>query len=225
MPPVEPPPSRPLPEGFLPPNCTFSEQDWPVLARQWFPVSRADEVPAKPRQVILLNLRLAIYRMPDGIRIGRDMCPHRGLPLSTGRIEDDELVCAYHGLRYGSDGQCRKAPEKLALKTVECFRITMFPAVERHGLVWTCLIPQGEPGIPDIHSTIEASDPERPASPIKLQYEDWMGSAKLELSGGEITIDPEHHQSLQDLALNEYQRLFSEMGLITTAPALQPSRA
>ena len=47
MPPVEPPPSRPLPEGFLPPNCTFSEQDWPILARQWFPVSRVDEVAAK----------------------------------------------------------------------------------------------------------------------------------------------------------------------------------
>lgn len=58
------------------------------------------------------------------------MCPHRGLPLSTGRIEDDELVCAYHGLRFGSDGQCRKIPEKLALQALECFRITVFPAAE-----------------------------------------------------------------------------------------------
>ncbi|MGJ7583704.1 hypothetical protein ACSFA3_26465, partial [Variovorax sp. RHLX14] len=80
-------------------------------------------------------------------------------------------------------------------------------------------------GISDIQSTIEASYVERPASPIKLQYEDWMGVAKFEFSNGEITIDPEHHQSLQDLTLNEYQRLFGEMGLITTAPALQPSRA
>jgi hypothetical protein len=101
----------------------------------------------------------------------------------------------------------------------------MFPAIERHGLVWTCLIPRGEPGIPDIHSTIEASSLEHPASPIKLQYEDWMGVAKFEFSNDEITIDLQHHQSLQHLALNEYQRLFGEMGLITTAPASQPSRA
>jgi hypothetical protein len=51
-----------------------------------------------------------------------------------------------------------------------------------------------------------------------------MGVVKFEFSNDEITIDPQHHHSLQDLALNEYQRLFSEMGLITTAPALLPSR-
>jgi phenylpropionate dioxygenase-like ring-hydroxylating dioxygenase large terminal subunit len=209
--PIEPIPSRPLPEGFLPPNCAFSEQDWPVLARHWFPVSRVDKVLAKPRQVTLLNLRLVLYRMPDGIRIGRDTCPHRGLPLSTGRIEDDELVCAYHGLHFGSDGQCRKIPEKLALNAVECFRITMFPAVERHGLIWTCLIPQGEPKLPEIHSTIEASD---------------QGDvAKFEFSSSEVTVELGNHHSLRDLALNEYRRLFNEMGLTTAAHALLLSRA
>lgn len=223
--PIEPIPSRPLPEGFLPPNCTFSEQDWPVLARQWFPVSRVDEVLAKPRQVTLLNLRLVIYRMPDGIRIGRDTCPHRGLPLSTGRIEDDELVCAYHGLHFGSDGRCRKIPEKLALNAVECFRITMFPAVERHGLIWTCLIPQGEPKLPGIHSTSEASDQGDSALPIKLQAEDWMDVAKFEFSSSEVTVELGNHHSLRDLALNEYRRLFNEMGLTTAAHALLPSRA
>ena len=223
--PIEPIPARPLPEGFLPPNCTFSEQDWPVLARQWFPVSRVDGVSAKPRQVILLNLKLAIYRMPDGIRIGRDMCPHRGLPLSTGRIEDDELVCAYHGLRFGSDGQCRKIPEKIALQTLECFRITVFPAVERHGLVWTCLIPQGEPEIPDIPSVSEAFDQGDSASPIKLQIEDLMDVAKFEFSTNEVTAEIGKHRLLRDLALDEYRRLFNEMSLATAAHALLPARA
>lgn len=223
--PIEPIPSRLLPEGFLPPNCTFSAQCWPVLARQWFPVSRVDDVLEKPRQVILLNLRLVIYRMPDGVRIGRDTCPHRGLPLSTGRIEDDELVCAYHGLRFASDGQCRKVPEKLALNAVQHFRITMFPVVERHGLVWTCLIPQGEPKLPEIRSPIEASDPGDSTLPIKLRAEDWMGVAAFEFSSHEVTVELGNRQSLRDLALNEYQRLFNEMGLTAAAHALLPSRA
>lgn len=222
--PVEQTPPRPLPEGFLPSNCSFSEQDWPLLARQWFPVSRADKVLARPRQVSLLNLRLAIYRMPDGIRIARDMCPHRGLQLSTGRIEDGELVCAYHGLRFGSDGQCRKAPEKLALKAVDCFRITMFPAVERHGLIWTCLIPHGEPEIPLIPLKTEDSGQENTELRFKLLPEDWMDIAKFEFSNSEVTFESSHHHLLRNLALNEYQRLFDEMGLSATASALQPSR-
>lgn len=224
---MEPPSPRtlPLPEGFLPSNCTFSWQDWPVLARHWFPVARVDAVLAKPRQVTLLDLRLAIYRMPDGIRIGRDVCPHRGLPLSSGRIEGDELVCAYHGLRFGPDGQCRKAPEKLALKAVECFSITLFPAVERRGLVWTCLIPLGEPEIPETPSSAEVFDADVSASPIQLQIEAWMNTAKFGFSGSEIAIESDHHHSLRDLALNEYRRLLDTMEPTTAAHALPAPRA
>lgn len=204
--------SRPLPEGFLPSNCTYSEQDWPVLARQWFPVCRADEALAKPRQVVVLNLRLVVYRMPDGIRIGRDMCPHRGLPLSGGRVEGEELVCAYHGLRFGSDGQCRKVPEKLAPKTADCFRVTMFPAVERYGLIWTCLIPDGEPEIPEISSVAKADEQGDPASPFKLSSDDFIGTAKFDFSISDSNFGSGNHQSLRDLALDEYQRLLNEMG-------------
>ncbi|MET3493497.1 Rieske 2Fe-2S domain-containing protein [Variovorax boronicumulans] len=176
------PRALPLPEGFLPPDCAFSGQDWTALARQWFPVARVDAVAAKPRQVSLLGLRLAIYRLPDGICIGRDLCPHRGLPLSAGRIEGDELVCAYHGLRFGADGQCRKVPEKLAPKGTECFSLTMFPAVERHGLAWTCLIPGAEPAIPEVLPAMEAVAQDDGAAP-----------------------------SIERLALNEYRRLFDAM--------------
>lgn len=221
---IQPAPAGPLPDEFLPPNCGFAAQDWPVLARQWFPVSRIDEVTAQPRQVSLLDLRLAIYRMPDGIRIGRDMCPHRGLPLSTGRIDGDQLVCAYHGLRFGSDGQCRKVPEKLALKPAACFRLAMFPVVERHGLVWTCLIPQGEPRIPEILSEVDASDPgeiaSEIASAIQLHLEDWMSLEKFDFSHAAATTDSNHDISLRVLALNEYRRLFDAMGLATFASAL-----
>jgi vanillate O-demethylase monooxygenase subunit len=192
---------RPLPEGFLPPNCTYPEQDWPVLARQWFPLVRADDPLVKPRQVVLLNLRLAVYRMPDGIRIGRDMCPHRGLPLSNGRIEGEELVCAYHGLRFGSDGQCRLVPEKLAPKTADCFRITAFPAVERHGLIWTCLIPEDEPEIPEISSETETNGQFGSISHFKLSSEFL-------------------NESQRELALNELHRLLNEMGHGSTPTSL-----
>lgn len=204
--------SRPLPEGFVPSNCTYSEQDWPVLARQWFPVCRADAALAKPRQVVVLNLRLVVYRLPDGIRVGRDMCPHRGLPLSGGRIEGEELVCAYHGLRFGSDGQCTKVPEKLAPKTADCFRVTMFPAVERHGLVWTCLIPDGEPAIPGISLAMESDGQGDPAPLFKLLPENSADAGQFDISVIKLNSDLKNHQSLRNLALDEYRKLFDEIG-------------
>lgn len=213
--PLEAVSSRPLPEGFLPSNCAYSEQDWPVLARQWFPVCRADDALAKPRQVVVLNLRLVVYRMPDGIRVGRDMCPHRGLPLSGGRVEGEELVCAYHGLRFGSDGQCTKVPEKLAPKTADCFRVTLFPAVERHGLVWTCLIPDAGPEIPD-----GASD-----SSFKLSIDHFAESMVFEFLDGSRIVEPENHQSLKNLGFTEYQRLLEEIGFSSGTSSVPESSA
>ena len=39
-----------------------------------------------------------------------DECPHRGAPLSLGRLEGEELVCAFHGWRFGLDGAATCIP-------------------------------------------------------------------------------------------------------------------
>src|SRR5687767_12099546 len=40
-----------------------------------------------------------------------DRCPHRGMPLSLGRItEADRLVCGYHGLAFDPAGLCVNVP-------------------------------------------------------------------------------------------------------------------
>ena len=41
-----------------------------------------------------------------------DQCPHRKVPLSEGRIEDDgSLFCSYHGWRFNGDGQTVDIPQ------------------------------------------------------------------------------------------------------------------
>ncbi|MBI1685141.1 Rieske 2Fe-2S domain-containing protein [Caulobacter hibisci] len=134
----------PLPPGFLPRDCTFDPTDWAILARQWFPVARLADLADKPQAVTLLDLPLVVYRAGDTVRVARDLCPHRGLPLSMGWVEGEEIVCAYHGLRYGPDGQCRKIPAHPDLEPSRRLKVGMFPAVERYGLVWTCLDPSDE---------------------------------------------------------------------------------
>lgn len=101
---------RKLPEAFLPRDCTFLAEDWRILSRHWYPIARSVDITAKPTGLVLLDLELVAWRTPAGICVARDLCPHRGVPLSMGHVEGEEIICAYHGLRFGVDGRCRKIP-------------------------------------------------------------------------------------------------------------------
>src|SRR4051812_28123054 len=84
-----------------------------VLRHYWYPIATADELTDKPHAVTLLDERLVLFRAPDRIAAFRDLCIHRGTPLSLGWIEDSTLVCAYHGWSYAADGACVRIPSLL----------------------------------------------------------------------------------------------------------------
>jgi vanillate O-demethylase monooxygenase subunit len=88
-----------LPADFLPRDCTFLAEDWRILARHWYPIAPASSIDSKPTALVLLDLELVAWRTAGGICVARDLCPHRGVPLSMGAVEGEEIVCAYHGHR------------------------------------------------------------------------------------------------------------------------------
>jgi len=167
-----------LAADFRPRHSTFSPSDWAILSKHWYPVARSGDIREQPMAVTLLDFELVVYRTPDGIHVGRDLCPHRGVPLSMGCVQGDELVCRYHGLRYGPDGQCRKIPAQPELKPSAKFRVTMFPAIERYGLVWTCLAPGSGPRIPPMPAWDDSA-----FQPILPPYVDIAGSAGRQVEG------------------------------------------
>ena len=72
----------------------------------------------------------------------RDICPHRAVPLSAGRIVADNGVqtveCPYHGWRYGTqDGACKLIPTLVEGQPYEAGRIRVrhFPTHEANGIV------------------------------------------------------------------------------------------
>ncbi|GAA5235527.1 aromatic ring-hydroxylating dioxygenase subunit alpha [Verticiella sediminum] len=145
--------ARPSRTPVPPPGCTFEPQDWHLLARHWYPVARSADVREQPGQLMLLDEPLVAYRVHGEVVLARDVCPHRGVPLSMGRHDGEGVVCAYHGLRFGSGGRCNRIPAHPAQSAPAKLNLTTFPAIERYGLVWTCLAPEaGEaaPGIPDM---------------------------------------------------------------------------
>ena len=55
--------------------------------------------------VQLLGEPVLLCRANDGgVFALRDICPHRGIPLSYGSFDGREVQCSYHGWRFGADG-------------------------------------------------------------------------------------------------------------------------
>lgn len=89
----------------------------------------------------------------------RDICPHRAVPLSAGRVVDTEGVqtieCPYHGWRFGAgDGVCKQIPSLVEGQPYEANRIRVrhFPTHEANGIVFVYVSAdprfEGEPPAP-----------------------------------------------------------------------------
>ncbi|OHV36032.1 MULTISPECIES: aromatic ring-hydroxylating oxygenase subunit alpha [Pseudofrankia] len=128
----------------LPTDCSFDPDDWAILARHWYPVALSREVRDQPVAARLLDERLVVYRAGDAVVVARDICPHRGVPLTLGTGNGETIACAYHGLRFGESGRCVAIPAQPAAKIPARMTLLTYPAVERYGLVWTCLRPGQE---------------------------------------------------------------------------------
>lgn len=125
----------------VPRKCTFSENDWHILAGFWYPVAYSSEVQEEHYATTLLDVKLILYRNNDGVlTVANNVCPHRGASLSRGWMEEGHIVCSYHGLKYNGEGRCVripaagpdvKIPAKLCLQT--------YQVEERYGLIWVCL--------------------------------------------------------------------------------------
>jgi vanillate O-demethylase monooxygenase subunit len=128
---------------------------WPALRRYWHPVAYATEVLDRPVSVTLLGEPLVLVRLSGGLSCFRDLCIHRGTPLSLGWVECGELVCAYHGWRFGGDGACTRIPALPESRAIpRRARVDAFRVAERYGLVWVALEePEAEiPPFPEFES-------------------------------------------------------------------------
>ena len=121
----------------LPRENTFLVTDWLILAQFWFPVAFSHEVTSQPFAARLLDERVVLYRISDGsIHAAKDICLHRGAPMSLGCVEGDEIVCAYHGLRYDASGRCVSIPAHPNGAISPRLRLHTFPVRELYGLIW-----------------------------------------------------------------------------------------
>lgn len=99
------------------------------MRRFWQPIYHTADLPAgRAKPVKVMNVDYSLYRGEDGKPyLTQFRCPHRGLQLSTGWVEGNEIRCYYHGWKFGTAGQCTAQPaepqpflDKVKIKTYPC---------------------------------------------------------------------------------------------------------
>lgn len=78
---------------------------------------RNKETASKPFATRLWGEPIIIYRdVKNELVAMADVCPHRSVPLSMGKLENGQVQCMYHGWTFGEKGACVDVP---TLRTVD----------------------------------------------------------------------------------------------------------
>ncbi|DBB17840.1 TPA: hypothetical protein ACH3X3_002860 [Trebouxia sp. C0006] len=149
--------------------------DW---YNQWYAIGyERDFDKKKPNAFTLLGKQLCIWRDgSDTWQAFLDVCPHRLIPLSEGRITDNkELQCAYHGWCFESSGKCTAIPQGGNASNPRTWA-TVYQCAVKQGLIWV-----KPTELHTFRSSTHASGPAQPDTsdiPILPEIEEgWIDSA------------------------------------------------
>ncbi|PZQ22632.1 MAG: (2Fe-2S)-binding protein [Sphingopyxis macrogoltabida] len=125
----------------------------PFVFNEWYVAALSSEVGRELKARTLLSRSVLLYRRLDGsIAAIRNRCPHRSFPLAHGRLDGDEVICGYHGLKFASSGRCVEVPSQKNVPSA--MRVQAYPVVEQAPFIWIWM---GDPDradpatIPDHH--------------------------------------------------------------------------
>ena len=117
-----------------------------ILRRFWYAVMPMSKLGDGPKPFTLLGENIVLWRDANGQPVAlQDRCAHRTSRLSSGRLVEGNIACAYHGWQYDRDGKCVRMPQLHEPERTGGFRIPAYRCTERYGQVWVC---QGDPIAP-----------------------------------------------------------------------------
>ena len=100
------------------------------------------------RKAMLLEMPLVIGRDRQGRAFAlRDACPHRGMPLSYGQFDGEQVECSYHGWKFDAlTGQCQLVPSLTLDQKLKVDRIYAgsYACEEHDDFIWV-FVPEPAP--------------------------------------------------------------------------------
>lgn len=112
----------------------------PILENVWyFGLPSSELAKGKMKSLVICGEPVVFFRNEQGqVAALRDICPHRGIPLSYGQVLNGEVECPYHGWTFNREGQCTRIPSLTKDQDLDCrkIRVKNFPVKEHQGLIW-----------------------------------------------------------------------------------------
>jgi phenylpropionate dioxygenase-like ring-hydroxylating dioxygenase large terminal subunit len=117
------------------------------MRNHWYIAADAKQVGSKPLARQILGEPLVLFRDEQGLAsVLADICPHRNVQLSGGKVINGRLQCPYHGWEFDGQGQCRHIPSLCGDGAIPASAKTArYPVVEQDGYVWVW-VGDEEPG-------------------------------------------------------------------------------
>lgn len=113
-----------------------SRMSW--LPNRWYGVLPSKKLKHKTKKIKRFGLDLVLFRDSQGIaNCLVDVCPHRGVELSAGKIIGDTLACPYHGFQFDGKGVCHKIPcNETGQQILATMKVGYFQTREEKSIIW-----------------------------------------------------------------------------------------
>ncbi len=112
-----------------------------MLENVWYVACPSRQLGKHPLALEVMEQRIVLFRDANGRPAAlRDLCPHRQVQLSLGRVQQGCLECPYHGWRFDAQGACVHVPSLCAdQKIPPRSNVRNYPLREQQGYLWIWL--------------------------------------------------------------------------------------
>jgi phenylpropionate dioxygenase-like ring-hydroxylating dioxygenase large terminal subunit len=140
----------------------------------WYRAMPGDQLKrGELKKTMLLETPLVVGRDKDGRAFAlRDACPHRGMPLSCGGFDGEQVECSYHGWKFDAHtGQCKLIPSLTSDQNLKVDRIYAgsYACEDRDGFVWV-YVPDPGPAGAGFTRQVEPANPAPPVPTFSDKY-------------------------------------------------------
>jgi phenylpropionate dioxygenase-like ring-hydroxylating dioxygenase large terminal subunit len=103
----------------------------------WYVVAEKNDIHSKkPYKVTVWGKDYVIWKTsPKTYTALEDVCPHKGAAFSVGTIENDRIVCPYHGYEFDKIGNLTVVPG-LCFQPSPIYNVPRFAVVEKNGWIY-----------------------------------------------------------------------------------------